>query len=88
MLEVPDYGTIRESASASSSVSTSESAIGVSLSENMQVKEKEDSRETATGREIDETSLDSEGSAQAGVRRIEAISSAWTKWSLAIAYLG
>lgn len=36
----------------------------------------------------DETSSTSSVETQAGVKRVEAVTSSWTKWSLAIAYIG
>lgn len=39
-------------------------------------------------RDDDEVSFSSDGSMTAGVKRIEAVSTAWTKWSLALAYIG
>jgi len=36
----------------------------------------------------DETSSTSSIETQAGVKRVEAVTSSWTKWSLAIAYIG
>ena len=37
---------------------------------------------------LDDDSSSTDGSVQAGVKSIEAISATWTKWSLACAYIG
>jgi hypothetical protein len=42
---------------------------------------------TYAGRDIDDIGADAGGETQAGIKKIEAISTAWTKWSLIIAYL-
>ncbi|KAF2101030.1 putative siderophore-dependent iron transporter [Rhizodiscina lignyota] len=74
MADTPDYAT------AESSSSNKDSAV---LPRNGVEK-----NSSYVAREDDQSSLDSGESAQAGVKRIEAISTAWTKWSLGFAYLG
>lgn len=73
------YGTIASSSSAGS-------AVPLPI---MDDREKKDDHELGSPvRDDDERSLSSADSAQAGVKRIEAISTTWTKWSLAFAYIG
>lgn len=78
-MHLENYGTIASSSSTGSAVQLPNMDEG---------KRKEDHELGMTGRDDDERSFSSADSAQAGVKRIEAISSTWTKWSLAFAYLG
>lgn len=73
MSSTPDYGTVE---SSSKDVEAS-----VPLSH-------EGTKDRSTAQEDDGLSLESDEAPQAGVKRIEAISTAWTKWSLAFAYIG
>jgi hypothetical protein len=91
MVQLAQYGTIplTEPASSSGSSSASSSANSELLSGKMEGSEKKEQQHEADyARDVDERSLSSEDSAQAGVKRIEAISTTWTKWSLGTAYLG
>lgn len=73
MADVPQYGT---------------AAYGSAGDSGAGPQGHEKKLDTTFNNEDDRSSLYSEESAQAGVKRIEAISTAWTKWSLALAYVG